>query len=55
MGPGSATARTRDQRLASARLGPTVRPALHYPLGDGGDPAAAGEALQRLYRHLKTA
>ncbi|MFI1954781.1 DUF6177 family protein [Streptomyces xinghaiensis] len=38
-----------------ARLGPPVRPALHYTLGDDGHPAAAGEALQRLYRHLKTA
>ncbi|MCC3653170.1 DUF6177 family protein [Streptomyces sp. S07_1.15] len=36
------------------RLGPSVRPALHYVLGGGGDPAAGGEALQRLYRHLRT-
>ncbi|WP_030546044.1 DUF6177 family protein [Streptomyces albus] len=36
------------------RLGPSVRPALHYVLGDGDDPAVGGEALQRLYRHLKT-
>ncbi|MEU4683657.1 DUF6177 family protein [Streptomyces xinghaiensis] len=36
-----------------ARLGPSVRPALHYVLGDGDDPAVGGEALQRLYRHLK--
>ncbi|MDT0569790.1 DUF6177 family protein [Streptomyces sp. DSM 3412] len=33
-------------------LGPTPRPALHYPLGDGTDPEAWGR-LQQLTAHLK--
>ncbi|MFF6780066.1 DUF6177 family protein [Streptomyces sp. NPDC012510] len=33
-------------------LGPTTRPALHYPLGDGEDAAAWGR-LQQLTAHLK--
>ncbi|WP_276205766.1 DUF6177 family protein, partial [Streptomyces torulosus] len=34
-------------------LGPTTRPALHYPLGDGEDPAS-WERLQKLTQHLRS-
>ncbi|MGA4839613.1 DUF6177 family protein [Streptomyces sp. G45] len=47
---------TRAQRppldVAPARLGPAAAPALHYPLGDGRDPAA-WDALRVLTGHLK--
>ena len=37
---------------APTRLGPTTRPALHYPLGDGNDPTA-WQRLRHLDEHLR--
>lgn len=34
------------------QLGPATRPALHYPLGDGTDPAA-WQRLRHINEHLK--
>ncbi|MEU8437427.1 DUF6177 family protein [Streptomyces sp. NPDC029216] len=40
--------------LKPAQIGPQRRPGLHYPLGDGTDPAA-WETLSTLLAHLRTA
>ncbi|MEV8021820.1 DUF6177 family protein [Streptomyces sp. NPDC086554] len=40
--------------ITPTQLGPTTRPALHYPLGDGTDPQA-WTTLQQLNQHLKQA
>ncbi|MFF7387165.1 DUF6177 family protein [Streptomyces scabiei] len=45
-------ARRPPVEVRARHLGPTSRPALHYPLGDGTDPGA-WERLQQLTAHLK--
>ncbi|WNZ11321.1 DUF6177 family protein [Streptomyces sp. 11x1] len=45
-------ARRPPVQVLPKHLGPTTRPALHYPLGDGTDPGA-WERLQQLTAHLK--
>ncbi|MFJ8373271.1 DUF6177 family protein [Streptomyces sp. NPDC094461] len=37
-----------DTAFAPTRPGPAARPALHYTLGDGTDPAAARERLRQI-------
>ncbi|WP_405894019.1 DUF6177 family protein [Streptomyces sp. NBC_00104] len=45
-------ARRPPVEVRAKHLGPTARPALHYPLGDGSDAEAWGR-LQQLTAHLK--
>ncbi|MFF9512085.1 DUF6177 family protein [Streptomyces sp. NPDC014724] len=60
LGPDAVADRGLDQEhrvfdgITPARLGPAARPALHYALGDGTDPAA-WQRLQRINDHLNGA
>ncbi|MFJ9039069.1 DUF6177 family protein [Streptomyces sp. NPDC102406] len=49
---GLTQARRPPLALKPVQLGPAAAPALHYPLGDGADPAA-WTTLQRLTTHLR--
>lgn len=49
---GISHARTALPDSVPGRLGPAARPALHFPLGDGTDPAA-WQRLQKIDEHLK--